>query len=1093
VSATPGTGDEAVAANTWNDTGEFYVRVVGRSGAFSTSAPFAITVKKGATTCDGVTDIAPPSRDDAGPLNLKTLVVTDSSKVDLNAPLPGGGTLGAKLDAFVSRSDIAGKLIDVASDARIGTLKAQAAANASCPFAKNLVAREIKAVIDSYRANNPDLRYIVIAGNDDAIPFFRYPDESLLGQESGYIPPVQSTSPSEASLRRDFVLGQDAYGSKQQVSLRSTDFPIPGLAVGRLVETPAEMAGLLDAYTAANGVSVPHASLVTGYDFLSDAADAVFNEIKLGTGAEPDKLITPNGKSPEDPASWTAADLRIKLNSSVRYDVMFLAGHFSANSLLAADFKSSVITTELNTFPVDLTNAIVFSAGCHSGYNLVDVDAIDGVTLKLDWAQAFSQKRATLIAGTGYQYGDTDFLEYSERLYRNFSHQLRVGEGPVSVGEALVRAKQDYLAVTPDIRGLHQKALIEATLFGLPMLAVNMPAGRGEPITSTAGVITPVAVSSGPAATLGLKTYDLSVPTATQTKTLGLTNITSGTTVTASWLSGPDGVITNPAEPALPLAKVNVTPVDASLVLRGVGFRGGTYTDVNGIVPLTGSPTTELRGVHTPFLTPVFFPMRLSTLNYFGALAEKGGTSLLVTPAQHRAYDMTAGTSTRRAFSTLDFKLYYSGLTTSATNGSAALSAAPTIVHVEATPSGAGAVFSAQVVGDPAAAIHEVWVTYTGSSNGTWTSVNLQQCVDPLPAACGSTSDSQRWMVAVPSLPANMKYLVQAVNGVGLVALDDNLGAYYAIASTTPLASTIALTSTVPSTVAFGASPSISAKLTANGSPLAGKLVTMSVGGGARSGTTDSNGNVTVALPILATPGIYPLTVSFGGDGTYLPASASTSLTIVKAVTSLASLAPTPGVTLTATLAGKTQPLIQESVRFTVTGSQGPLNVYAITDYLGRATLPVPGLPTGNYSVSAANFDGNANYGPASLNLATTVTSGAFAFSGFVQPVDNPPVVNTVKAGGAIPVKFSLGGNRGLAIFANGFPASQTTTCGSSTATSAIDETVSAGSSTLQYDASRDLYTYVWKTDKSWANSCRALVLRFVDGSEYRALFQFAR
>jgi hypothetical protein len=27
--------------------------------------------------------------------------------------------------------------------------------------------------------------------------------------------------------------------------------------------------------------------------------------------------------------------------------------------------------------------------------------------------------------------------------------------------------------------------------------------------------------------------------------------------------------------------------------------------------------------------------------------------------------------------------------------------------------------------------------------------------------------------------PANIKYIVQAVNGVGLVSLDDNLGAYY--------------------------------------------------------------------------------------------------------------------------------------------------------------------------------------------------------------------------------------------------------------------------------------------------------------------------
>ena len=41
-------------------------------------------------------------------------------------------------------------------------------------------------------------------------------------------------------------------------------------------------------------------------------------------------------------------------------------------------------------------------------------------------------------------------------------------------------------------------------------------------------------------------------------------------------------------------------------------------------------------------------------------------------------------------------------------------------------------------------------------------------------------------------------------------------------------------------------------------------------------------------------------------------------------------------------------------------------------------------------------------------------THAPFAYQGFLQPVDNPPTVNSSKAGSAIPVKFSLGSNRGL-------------------------------------------------------------------------------
>ena len=40
VSATPGTGDETVVVNSWNNTGNFYVRVSGRGGAFDTGSQF---------------------------------------------------------------------------------------------------------------------------------------------------------------------------------------------------------------------------------------------------------------------------------------------------------------------------------------------------------------------------------------------------------------------------------------------------------------------------------------------------------------------------------------------------------------------------------------------------------------------------------------------------------------------------------------------------------------------------------------------------------------------------------------------------------------------------------------------------------------------------------------------------------------------------------------------------------------------------------------------------------------------------------------------------------------------------------------------
>ena len=116
-----------------------------------------------------------------------------------------------------------------------------------------------------------------------------------------------------------------------------------------------------------------------------------------------------------------------------------------------------------------------------------------------------------------------------------------------------------------------------------------------------------------------------------------------------------------------------------------------------------------------------------------------------------------------------------------------------------------------------------------------------------------------------------------------------------------------------------------------------------------------------------------------------------------------------------------------------------------------------------------------------------------YDFHGFFAPVDNPPVLNTVKAGSAIPVKFSLTGDRGLNITAPGSPSSQQVACDSGAPTDAIEETVTTGGSSLSYDPVTDQYTYVWKTSKSWGDTCRRLSLVLNDGTQHVADFKFSK
>jgi hypothetical protein len=114
-----------------------------------------------------------------------------------------------------------------------------------------------------------------------------------------------------------------------------------------------------------------------------------------------------------------------------------------------------------------------------------------------------------------------------------------------------------------------------------------------------------------------------------------------------------------------------------------------------------------------------------------------------------------------------------------------------------------------------------------------------------------------------------------------------------------------------------------------------------------------------------------------------------------------------------------------------------------------------------------------------------------YNFSGFFPPVSNPPALNNVNAGRAIPVKFSLSGNKGLAVFASGYPVSGQIQCDASAPPNDVTETVTAGGSSLSYDPSSDQYIYVWKTESSWGGTCRQLIVKLNDGTQHVANFKF--
>ncbi len=961
ISLDPYATVQTIDRNTYDILGDMYARVV---GPYDPANPFTleVTIEGGVcSTIQAIPDSLPAiANPPAG--THKTLILTHSGRL-VGAPAEIATTI-QKLQALAGRPDVDGVVIDLtdAQYQRVAFANNQADQNLACPTAKNMVAAEIKRIINSYRAANvaggkTTLQYIVLAGGANTIPFFQVPDVAGLASEKEYVVPVKASTASEAGLKTGLVQGQDDYGTQTDLARGDHTFAVPDLAVGRLVETANDISAVIDAYIATNGVVTPHSSLVTGYDFVGDAAAAIKVEADAGTGATADALIQAPGLPPSDPSAWTADNLRAKLFGS-RHDLVVLSGHFSAGNLLAADYRTSLTAAEVGASAVDFTNALVLTLGCHGGYTIPNIDQLSGASPDPDWAKAFLRKKAAgYIAATGYAYGDTELTEYGERLFVALTQQLRTGSGPVALGQALIAAKQRYLAQTAQINGIDEKTLVEMTLYGLPMMKVNMPGQRINPTPDPSIVSSASLVTAGPGVALGLRVGQPTggaVTSSLTPHTVQLKNLTDNSTVATTYLSGKDGVVANPFAPIFPKEVYNVSLNGA--VLRGIAFRGGVYTDQTGVIPLTSAPATETSRPHLSFNADVFYPSQVWLSNYFDAI-NGGAARLVAVPGQFKSSAPGAIDGTLRQFNDMKLNLYYldaNWTTGSATVKAAAVAAGPTILGASGLVTGNSVKFSVNVLGEAAAGIQAVWILYTGKSGpfyGQWQPLDLAQTNTAL--------DPTLWEGILPLNGANAQdlvFMVQAVNGAGLTTLATNLGAYYSITpATPPPRSQPALgLQSPPTSGAYLRDSSFTLILTdpATGQPLANQLVTVSIGGQAAQATTDANGSATITIQPGLLPGTYPVQATFRGSASYLATSVVGSFTVVKDNTTIV-LSPQSPSLVAVVRDSANRPLNEKSVLFVVSGNGQTFVRSVIADLYGNAPLGDVPLPPGTYTVDA--------------------------------------------------------------------------------------------------------------------------------------------
>ncbi|HSD66599.1 MAG TPA: M36 family metallopeptidase, partial [Vicinamibacteria bacterium] len=132
---------------------------------------------------------------------------------------------------------------------------------------------------------------------------------------------------------------------------------------------------------------------------------------------------------------------------------------------------------------------------------------------------------------------------------------------------------------------------------------------------------------------------------------------------------------------------------------------------------------------------------------------------------------------------------------------------------------------------------------------------------------------------------------------------------------------------------------------------------------------------------------------------------------------------------------------------------------------------------------AAQGSSGNRSDGVEAFDLPASCT--AATFGGFQPPVGNAPAVNQVNAGSTVPVKFTLAGGGDTLLID-----SQAVDCTSLVPTGEAPQPIgSPGSTGLSRNGGE--YHVDWKTDPSWAGTCRRLTIRIPAASDAVAYFNF--
>ncbi len=851
VSTLRGTQDDAVSVISNGEGGNYTVQVSGFNGATSNDpymlrvattpppAPPACTPRTLGTAAAATTLVTTATGQVARDVN--TLFVVDDQQLSriYSTGTVTGANVVTKLNSQTTLSGFANAGFPAAVvhvDANPGVTTAFAAWNAcpADPVIANRVTKSIADVLDTVRTTYPNVEYVVLVGGDDALPFWRLDDLTTLSTENGYAETFPLTTGLGGSLVAAKMLSDDPYGTTEPVPFFNQQLDVPDLVTGRLVETPTNINAQLDAFIGGTtpGHLHPATALTTGYDFLSDGATAVSQA--LGAAA----TGTANKTAIND--TWTKSTLigpgalLFPSNGAPAPDIVSLNAHADHNHFKPAAGTDLFSASEAAAATQTFGNKLVFSMGCHAGLSVFDAF----VPLNnLDWAQLFAQKgAAAYVANTGFGYGDSNTIAYSEDLNRRFAQGAVAGltnptGADLTVGEALTVAKQAYKGDLGIVGAYDEKAMAELTLYGLPMYRIggsgiapppaqNQAQAQTQQTQSFAQQAQAAAPLAAPAASFPTDpSTGLHVESFNADRTFGPAVVTTQP-ARGSYYTGTDGLLVEHFRPIEPKAIRPITIEQAHGALL-TQLNSQDVAPLNTFDPVYARPTIDSSGAEPEVaFDDLAFPSKLQSVTTFKRLRV---TKQQVVLAQGQFFSASPtdglGVGTQRLFT------HENGVVFSSASTDYAPPVFSTLAAQVLTSAGQVA-FSVGVTdrdGAAAGTVKRVLVGYkdSGDPGTAWHFVDLAQS--------GTTPN---WSAVAPLIGPHVQYFVQAVDANGNVAVSTNKGVYYQ--ETPPTAATggvDVLTPGIPTNGWFDTTASV--VVTVNGAPPAPNTATLSIDGGA--------------------------------------------------------------------------------------------------------------------------------------------------------------------------------------------------------------------------------------------------------------------